>query len=312
MKANLHQPAMVDQVLAWLRPEKALRIVDATIGGGGHAEAILRSSGNLELLGIDRDREALQAAAARLAPFGDRVTLRQGRFSEIEQIMEQTRIEETDGVLFDFGFSSLQLDDPERGFSFRHNGPLDMRMDQRGPATAAAILNKASESELSRIFRDYGEEPNARKLARAIVERRKIRPWMRTGELAELAEKTAAKRRGRTSGPPPPTRCFQALRIAVNDELKEIEEGVAAAVRRLKKGGRIVTVAFHSLEDRIVKNFFREAALTCVCPPDFPECRCDKKATLKVLTKRPLRPEPTEVEHNPRAAPSRLRVAEKI
>ncbi len=308
-----HQPVMAEQVTGLLRPPKNSLIVDATVGLGGHAEALLNSAADSILLGIDRDVEALEIARERLKPFGTRVILAQGKFSELGNIMREHQMQAADTILFDFGCSSPQLDQPERGFSYRRNGPLDMRMNQSQTVTAAMILNQYSEEELCRIFRQYGEEPRARQMARAVVERRRYQPWSHTLELAELADKYAAKKRGRGSeGPPAPTRCFQALRVAVNDELHEIEEGLRVALENLRTGGRLAAISFHSLEDRIVKNFFREAARECICPPDFPECRCEKKAIVKILTKRPLRPEPTEIEENRRSAPSRLRVVEKI
>ncbi len=306
-----HRPVMVEQVLLHLRLSAGDRVVDATVGCGGHAAAIMAAAPNIQLLGIDRDRDALREAERRLAGFADAVSLKQGKFGELPRFMHEAGMEQAEAILFDFGLSSLQIDRPERGFSFRQDGPLDMRMDQREPNTASTVLNQADERELTRIFREYGEELRARAIARAIVARRLERPWQRTGELARLLEQLAGPGR-RRSGPPPPTRGFQALRIRVNQELEEIERGLTGAIGRLAAGGRIVAISFHSLEDRIVKRTFREAAQECLCPPGLPVCRCHHKASLKVLTKRPLRAAPEEKKDNPRAAPARLRAAEKI
>jgi len=304
-----HQPVLVEAVLKWLAPRPDGWYVDATVGGGGHAEAILEAAPGVHLVAIDRDAEALEAARRRLERFGDRVRFCHACFSRLSDCVREAGCTEVDGVLFDLGVSSHQIDAPERGFSYRFDGPLDMRMDRRSRITAASLLNTASEEELADIFRTYGEERFARRIARAVVRRREERPWARTGELADLVNRIVGRRSG---GIPPPTRVFQALRIAVNDELRELEYGLREAVGLLRLGGRIVTIAFHSLEDRIVKHFFRDQAAACVCPPWFPECRCGRRPTLRVLTKRPVRPSPQEIERNPRSSAARLRAAERI
>jgi len=251
----------------------------------------------------------LDACGRRLSSFGARVKLKQGGYSAMAGYAAELGWREADGVVLDLGVSSHQLDTARRGFSHRADGPLDMRMDRTEAVTAAAILNTAAEGELVRIFRDYGEEKRARRVAAAVVARRREKPIMRTGEFAELAEQAVGHAlRGRL---PPATRCFQALRIAVNRELQELEEGLRAASALLRDGGRLVVISFHSLEDRMVKNSFREAARSCVCPPDFPVCRCGKESELTILTRKPLRPTAAEVERNRRAAPARLRAAEK-
>jgi 16S rRNA (cytosine1402-N4)-methyltransferase len=218
--------------------------------------------------------------------------------------------EHVDVVLLDIGVSSPQIDLPSRGFSFRHDGPLDMRMDRRDRLTAATILNTWDEMELTRVLSEFGEEPMARPLARAIVARRQERPWERTSELAELAERVVGRRSSRSL--PPATRCFQALRLAVNDELGELARGLEAAVEVLAPAGRLAVIAFHSLEDRMVKQFLRYEALECVCPPDCPVCVCDKTARLRSLTRKPVVASAAEIARNPRAAPARLRAAERL
>jgi len=305
-----HQPVLPEEVLDSLKVPAQGWIVDATVGCGGHASLILESSPGIRLLCLDRDRDALKTAEKKLAPFSNRVILKHGNFADLSRIMSENGIDQTNGFLFDFGVSSLQLDRAERGFSFRRDGPLDMRMDQSEKLTASVLLNTAGEDELTWIFRKYGEQPDSRRIARKIIERRREHPWMRTRELAEMLEKTAVSHR--RSGPPPPTRCFQALRIAVNDELKGIEQALDEAIPLLKPEGRIVAISFHSLEDRIVKTSFREAAKDCICPPDFPECRCQKTSLLRILTKRPVRANQSEKEINPRAGSARLRAAEKL
>jgi 16S rRNA (cytosine1402-N4)-methyltransferase len=263
-----------------------------------------------ELLGIDRDPDALVAAAATLAPFTDRVHLVQGTFSEMPRFAKARKWTAVDGILLDLGVSSHQVDTPLRGFSHRTDGPLDMRMDRRGRCTASVLLNQASAAELERIFREYGEEPNARSLAREIVRRRESRPWQRTGELAGLMAELAGRSQQR--GLPVATRCFQALRIAVNDELGELERALPAARALLNPGGRLAVISFHSLEDRRVKNYLREESAQCLCPPGLPVCVCGHRPSLRLLTRKPVRPQAEELARNRRAAAARLRAAERI
>ncbi len=310
MTSTTHVPVMVAEVLGFLRPERGGRFIDATVGFGGHAEALLSASPAVEVLGIDRDEQALEAAAARLERFGARVHLFHNVYSQLAMCAREIGWDRVDGVLYDLGVSSPQLDDARRGFSLRLDGPLDMRMDRTGRVTAATLLNSESEEELTRIFREYGEEPHARRLARAVVRRRRERPWERTLEFAEFA--AAVLGRERRSGLPRATRAFQALRIALNSELQELQEGLGPCVELVRPGGRIVAISFHSLEDRIVKHFFRAQARGCTCPDWFPECRCGNRPTLKVLTRRPIRPGAAEEERNRRARPARLRAAERI
>ena len=305
-----HEPVLLAQVRSFLALPTARRFIDGTVGGGGHAAAVLEAVPGSELLGLDRDKEALAAAAERLASFGSRVHLVHSRFSGMAQAAAELGWDRADGILLDLGISSHQIDTPERGFAHRQDGPLDMRMDRRERVTAATILNEANEHELARILREYGEEPQAWRIAREIVTRRRSRPWERTWELAELIESVVGKPFQR--GLPAATRCFQALRIAVNDELGELAQGLEAAVPLLRPGGRMAVISFHSLEDRLVKNFFRDEARNCVCPPKLPVCVCDHRARLRILTRKPLRADQAELSINRRAAPAHLRVAERV
>ncbi|MFA4944168.1 MAG: 16S rRNA (cytosine(1402)-N(4))-methyltransferase RsmH [Lentisphaeria bacterium] len=308
-----HIPVLLQPVLELLRPEGCRRLVDGTLGGAGHAAALLAAApADAELLGSDRDDAALAAARARLAPFAPRVHLVRGSYAQMAEFAAALGWEDAtvDAILLDLGVSSPQIDTPDRGFAHRFDGPLDMRMDRRQRLTAATLLNHTPEAELARIFREYGEEPQARRLAHAIVERRERQPWERTAELAALVGKVAGRPFQR--GLPAATRVFQALRIAVNGELAELRAGLAAALRLLRPGGRLAVISFHSLEDRIVKEFIRHEALSCVCPPGLPVCVCQKQATLRPVTKKPVTAAAAELAANRRAAPAKLRVAERL
>jgi 16S rRNA (cytosine1402-N4)-methyltransferase len=305
----VHKPVMVAEVLAALRPKPGGRYVDGTIGGGGHAVAILQASTPSGwLFGCDRDGAALEAAAARLAVFGHRFELKRGNFSELADWLEPERC---DGVLLDLGVSSPQLDWDERGFSFQRSGPLDMRMDTRQPLTAARLVNEASVDELIRIFRDLGEEPEARRLARVIEDERRLRRFETTRQLAELIEKVSRRRGKRLH---PATRVFQALRMAVNDELGALHCGLEAALKILKPCGRLAVITFHSGEDRMVKRFGREHSRDYVLPgeADVPELRQPAAAKLKWAPRKAIRPGDDELSANPRARSAQLRVFEKI
>ncbi len=306
-----HQPVLYREVVKHIaEPERPLRLIDGTLGCGGHSSLILRSNRQAELLGIDRDGDALERAADVLAFAAGRTRLVRGAYANMKDYAAEAGWASADAVLLDIGVSSPQLDDFSRGFSFREDAPLDMRMDRRSPVTASRILNNSSFEELARIFREYGEIQRYGKLAKAIVERREERPWSSTRELAELCEKVLG--RSRKGAPPAPTLCFQALRIAVNDELGELEKGLESAIDLLAPGGILAVISFHSLEDRIVKNKFRDESTECICPPGCPVCICHHKARLKVLTKKPLTAAADELVDNPRAACAKLRVAVKI
>lgn len=305
-----HQPVMLEEVCEHLVGVADGRYIDGTLGLGGHTEALLSRFPGTQVLGIDRDGDALEEARERLSPFADRATLVRGSYSNMVLHAERMGWDRVDGVLLDVGISSMQLDTAHRGFSHRLDGPLDMRMDRRGPVTAATIVNTWTEDQLTDVFRRYGEERRARQVARAIVAQREEQPFSRTAELAELLKRVVGQRRGPTL--PPATRSFQALRIAVNRELSELEEGLAGALKLLCPGGRLVVISFHSLEDRIVKHFFRHEAATCVCPPGLPVCVCGKSATVRIMTRRPLRPSADEVNTNRRAGSAKLRAAERL
>ncbi|MBX6394729.1 MAG: 16S rRNA (cytosine(1402)-N(4))-methyltransferase RsmH [Alicyclobacillaceae bacterium] len=307
-----HQPVLLEQAVEALGPRPGGVYVDGTLGGGGHAEAILRASApDGRLIGIDQDAEAIAAASARLAAYGPRVSIVRGNFRHLSSIVRSIGVERVDGVLLDVGMSSHQVDDPERGFSYRWDAPLDMRMDPSATITARDIVNEWPEDALIRILRDYGEERWAARIGAAVVRRRAQRPIETTGDLAEIV-KDAIPAPARRRGPHPARRTFQALRIAVNDELGALEEGVRAAVELLRPGGRIVVITFHSLEDRIVKRIFQEEGRECLCPPDVPVCVCGHRPRLKLLSRKPVVPDREELERNPRARSAKLRAAERL
>jgi len=301
-----HEPVLFQNVLAALKPESGQRFIDGTVGGGGHAQGILEASApDGQLLGIDADPEALQVAQVRLAAFGPRVTLVQSNFAHLEEIARQRGFYPVHGILFDLGVSSMQLSAVARGFSFQHDGPLDMRMDPSLQKTAADLVNDLPVKELADLLWRYGEERRARRIAQAIAA---ARPLATTGKLAEVLIR-ALGRGGRIH---PATRTFQALRIAVNDELGALEAVLPQAMHILAPGGRLAVISFHSLEDRLVKSFFRQEARDCICPPDMPICSCGHKAVLRIVTRRPVIPSDTEKAGNPRSRSAKLRVAEKL
>lgn len=301
--------------MEWLQVQPDDLIVDMTLGGGGYARAILARLGKEgRLVAIDRDKDAVESARQAFA--GEpRFAAHHAPFSQAADYLRLHRTLGHDGAVFDLGVSSHQLDTAERGFSFRLDGPLDMRMggDLSAPS-AADLVNQSSVAELTRIFRDYGEEKKARAVALAIEEKRRQHPITRTSELASLVEGVVgvARRRPGVPAKHPATRVFQALRIAVNDELGEVERGLRAALQTARVGARLVVVAYHSLEDRLVKNFFRDAAGRCHCPRHLPVCACGARAVVKICTSRPVRPSSAEVERNRRARSALLRVAEKV
>ena len=304
-----HEPVLLQEILELLLPSREDgTLVDATVGLGGHAEALLLAHPQVRLIAIDRDPEALERSSARLSPFAGRVTFARGRHESIIDILKQSGTESISGVLADLGVSSMQLDDAERGFSFRFDAPLDMRM---GPdsRTAAELVNELDESELTRILREYGEEPMAKRIARAIVARRAEAPIETTTQLAEAIRSV---KRSRPKEIDPSTLTFQALRIAANEELVGLDRFLDDAVSVLEPGGRIAVISFHSLEDRIVKQAFRRLEGECTCPPGMPVCGCGAKAMVRLLTGRPVTASEEEVRRNPRSRSAKLRVAEKL
>jgi 16S rRNA (cytosine1402-N4)-methyltransferase len=304
-----HEPVLLQPVLEHLLPprEDAV-IVDATVGLGGHAEALLRVHPRIRLVAIDRDPEALERSRERLRPFADRVTFVRGRHESLIEILKQLGQEATGGILADLGVSSMQLDDAARGFSFRSDGPLDMRMGPDSTA-AAEIVNTFDEHELAKIIREWGEEPKARRIAHAIVEARTEAPIETTTRLAEIIRSV---KRPRFNEIDPSTLTFQALRIAANAELVELEKFIDDAVSVLEPHARIAVISFHSLEDRIVKLAFRRLEDPCTCPPGMPVCGCGAKAIVKTLTGRPLTASEEEIDRNPRSRSAKLRIAEKL
>jgi 16S rRNA (cytosine1402-N4)-methyltransferase len=304
---STHISVLFQAALDGLQVRPGGQYIDATIGGGGHGSGILAAaSPDGHLLGLDRDPTAVETARARLAPYVDRVVLVHTSFNRLAEVAQANRCVPADGVLFDLGLSSLQLANPARGFAFLAEGPLDMRFDPTtdGP-TAASLVNELSPEELATILYQFGEERQARRIANAIVA---ARPLYTTTELASVVER-AVGRRGRIH---PATQSFQALRVAVNDELAMLEEALPQAVDVLAPGGRLVVISFHSLEDRLVKRFIRRESRDCVCAPESPVCVCDHHATLRLIGRKPIRPTADEVAVNPRARSARLRVAERV
>jgi len=302
-----HQPVLYHEVLDVLAPESGGCYLDGTLGAGGHAEGILIASAPQgRLLGIDLDPEALAIARQRLAAFQDRTVIRPASFHQAPDILQEIGWEAVDGILLDLGVSSMQIDKAERGFSFMEEGPLDMRFNQEAGLSAKDLVNTSREEALADIIWKFGEERYARRIARRIVENR---PITTTQELSNLIKKAVP---GYTSHIHPATRTFQALRIATNKELETLSFALPDLVKCLTLGGRIVVISFHSLEDRIVKRFFRRESKDCICPPEQPICTCEHVASLKVLTKKPVRPTEEKIKANPRSSSARLRAAEKI
>ena len=303
-----HTPVMPDEVLRWLRPECGGVFLDATVGGAGHAIRLLEAGSAVRVIGIDQDAEAIEAARRRLASAGERVKLIRANFRDVARPGFAAEMEGLAGALMDLGVSSHQIDTQERGFSFRPGTPLRMRMDEEARETrsAAELLNRADERELGRVFRD-GEERRWRTLSREVVRRRKIRPFSTSDDLVAALSAVL----GRSAQEKRKARLFQALRIAVNDELAALGEGLEGIRGRLAPGGRLAVLSYHSLEDRLVKDAFRNWSADCRCPPGLPECRCRGRSLGRTLTRRPLRPSAGEVAGNPRARSARLRVWEK-
>lgn len=314
----MHRPVLYQEVLDALQPRRGGRYIDGTLGAGGHAYGVLQqSSPDGLLLGLDVDPQALEFARQRLNTFGERVVIAQASYTEMQVRMQALGWSNVQGVLLDLGVSSMQLDTPERGFSFQTDAPLDMRFSPTAQATAADLVNTLGETELTKILFEYGEERYARQIVKAIVQ---SRPLTTTGQLSDLIQ-TVSKRNQNASQRRekfgkkrmhPATRTFQALRIAVNHELESIAAALPIALEALSPGGRLVVISFHSLEDRIVKQFMRLESRDCICPPKQPVCTCGHKASLVEITRRPIMAGQEEVQDNSRARSARLRIAEKI
>ncbi len=316
--AARHVPVLLQETLRYLEPKPKGRYLDGTLGLAGHSEAILRAAPGCELLGLDRDEEALALAKERLSPFGDRAHVRHSAFSDFGAQLEALGWDSLDGALVDLGVSSLQIDTPERGFSFVHDGPLDMRMNltggEDGPsaAPASSLVNKAPFETLREIIATAGEEPMAGRIARAIVDARAKKSIESTLELASIVERAYPAKWRATARNHPATRTFQAIRMTVNDELGQLSAFLERIVPYLAPGGRLAVISFHSLEDRIVKNFFRDEAQDCRCPRHIPICVCHHKASIRILTKKPVTPGTAELAANPRSASAKLRAAERV
>ena len=306
-----HRPVLLEETSKFLAPERGGLFVDCTVGLGGHSEAILKSSPDTRVIGMDLDPAALGYSRQRLAPFGDRFRAFQANFRAINAVLQQADERDPNGVLADLGVSSMQFDSPERGFSFRFDAPLDMRMDPTSGATAADLLQQLPESEIARIIFEFGEERHSRRIARRIVERREQgKPITTTTELADLVRHAAGGHKRHQIHPA--TRTFQALRIAVNQELEGLGEFVESAVDLLIPDGRFAGISFHSLEDRVLKRELRRLSGHCECPPRLPVCSCGARKVVEVLTRRPVAPSDREIDENPRARSAKLRAARKL
>lgn len=304
----MHVPVLLKEVIYALQPREGGIYVDGTVGAGGHATALLTaSSPSGQLYGIDQDLQTLEIARQILAPFRERVHLIHGNFKQLAQLAQLHDIPPAHGILLDLGVSSMQFEQPERGFSFQVDGPLDMRMNPVYGPTAADLVNTLPEQELANLIYRYGEEPQSRRIARAIVQ---ARPLFRTSDLASVVSRAIKWRGKKKPKIHPATRTFQALRIAVNDELTVLEQVLPQALKLLRPGGRLAVISFHSLEDRIVKQFFKREAQDCICPPEQLICTCRHKSIIEIITKKPILPAEAEILANPRARSAKLRVVQ--
>ncbi len=307
-----HEPVLMDAVLNVLDVRPGAVYVDCTLGGAGHSEALLKREPNITLVGIDQDEQALEHAQERLRPYGKAVHLVHDNFANLESIVQSLGFESVAGILMDIGVSSYQLDQAQRGFSYQHDAPLDMRMNRDGHGeTAYELVNRRSQTELAQLIWMYGEERWAARIAEFIVRERDVRFIETTGQLVDVI-KAAIPAAARRSGPHPAKRTFQALRIAVNKELDVLEMALQQSLNVLQLGGRLVVITFHSLEDRIVKEFIRQQVAGCICPPGLPICRCGFEAKLRMLTRKPVTADEHELGRNPRARSAKLRAAERI
>ena len=307
-----HIPVLFHEIMDIMAPQPGEVFVDCTLGGGGHSGGFLeRISPDGRLIGIDQDTNALKAAQQNLSAYDGRVTYVHSNYSHLDEILTAHAPDGVDGILFDIGVSSHQLDEKDRGFSYMQDAPLDMRMDQSRSMTARDVVNTYSEDELHRILKEYGEERWAKRIAKFIVEFRSKKPIETTGELVDII-KRAIPKGAREEGSHPAKRTFQAIRIEVNDELGVLERTIEVAVKHLKKGGRVGIISFHSLEDRIVKEKFRYLASDCICPPEMPFCQCDKVSEVKILTRKPVTATDEELEMNSRSKSAKFRAVEKI
>ena len=303
-----HVPVLRERVVELLARGPAERVVDATVGLGGHAEAILDALASARLVGMDVDPQALRAAAERLRRFGDRVELVRGSYARLDEILAERGIRQVSGILLDLGVSSLQIDVAERGFSYLRHGPLDMRMDPDAPRTAAELIQAAPEAEIARVLREYGEEREARKIARAIVQQRQRSPLATTADLAAVLRKTVSGRKPVSTL----ARVFQGVRMWVNGELENLRQGLGRSLGVLAPGSVLAVLSYHSLEDRTVKQFFRRQVQGCVCPPDLPRCACGFVPGFALLTRRAVRADAAEVARNVRARSARLRALQRL
>jgi len=313
MEEIRHKSVLLQEVIQFLSPEPGQVFIDSTIGFGGHSLEILKKiSSKGRLLGIDQDKEAIDWLEANLKPYHPNLILAKGNFSEIKRLARENGFENANGILADIGVSSYQLDKEKRGFSFKKAGPLDMRMDKNRELTAAEAVNSYSEHDLANIFSKYGEERLSKTIAREIARRRTEKPIETTLDLAKLVGGVYEKKSLKGRKTHPATRIFQALRIEVNNELENLKKFLPQAVEVLAPKGRLAVITFHSLEDRIVKNYFRDIAKECICPPDFPVCQCGHKPKVRTVTKKPIIPGEEEIRDNPRARSAKLRVIEKL
>lgn len=306
-----HTSVLLEECIEGLNIKPDGIYVDGTLGGAGHSFEIVQRLTTGKLIGVDQDEAAIKTAGERLAFAQDKVILVRENFSQLEKILKELNIDKIDGLLLDLGVSSHQLDTPDRGFSYNFDAPLDMRMDNRSSKSAYEVINNYSAQKLHQVIRDYGEENWAKRIAEFVVEARQNGPIETTFQLVDII-KAAIPHKARIDGPHPAKRTFQAIRIEVNEELSIIADTIKVASKFLAVGGRICIISFHSLEDRIVKNAFRDLSINCICPQEFPVCRCSNLAELKVITRKPISPSEEELEVNPRSRSAKLRVAERI